>query len=88
MEIVVQTGSDVRFAHPLTRAFLFAVGFGLFLGALVKVVLQKRCLFPMLIDCNRNTRENYQSDNENNTIHAYSLWMNVAFSRKENHVLL
>jgi hypothetical protein len=42
----------------------------------------------MLIDCNRNTREKYQSDNENNTIHAYSLWMNVAFSRKENHALL
>lgn len=88
MEVIVQAGSDVRFAHPLSRAFQFAVSLGLLLGTYVKVMLQKRSFLAALVNGYRKACDKYQHDYSKNNLHGFNLRGIHGFSTEGNHALL
>lgn len=87
MKIIVQTGADVRLAHPLTRTVQFAVSFGLLIGCLIEVVFQKRDFLSTLVNGNHNTSDKDQNDYSKYYIHGFNLWGIGGISMEGSHAL-
>ena len=88
MKTIVQTGTDVRFAHPLTRAFQFAVSLGFLISCLIEVVLQKCGLLAVLIKGKDHTCDQNKNDYSEYNLHKCNLWGIDGFSMEGNHALL